>query len=75
MELSSTKIRKLLTFQAIELSGSNFLKRKLLLYFGKWNFLIFQETETPKKYYRGFHLIGRTSKDAKTKIYTSPKML
>ena len=27
-----------------------FLKRKLFLYFGKWNFLIFQKTETPKKF-------------------------
>ena len=27
-----------------------FLKRKLCLYFGKWNFLIFQKTETPKKF-------------------------
>ena len=27
-----------------------FLKRKVFLYFGKWNFLIFQKTETPKKF-------------------------
>ena len=38
-------------FQGMELSSSNiksflyFLKRRLFLYFGKWNFFIFQETE------------------------------
>ena len=27
-----------------------FLKKKIFLYFGKWNFLIFQKRETPKKF-------------------------
>ena len=50
MELSSSKIKKFLIFQEIARNGSNikiflyFFKRKLFLYFKKWNFSIFQET-------------------------------
>ena len=44
---------KKLNFQAIILRNVlYFLKRKLFLYFGKWNSLRFQEMDTPKKFLR-----------------------
>ena len=44
-------------FQGMEVSGSNikkfliFSQKKAFLIFPKWNFLIFRETETPKKFH------------------------
>ena len=62
--LKKSLLKKFLCFQEIELYSrkSNFLalilrnflyflKRKLSLYFEKWNFLTFQKTETPKKFF------------------------
>ena len=43
MELSCSNLKKFLIF-------SQKKKRKLFLYFGKCNFLIFQKTKTPKKF-------------------------
>ena len=56
MELSSSKIKKFLIFQEVELSSPNtekilmFSQKKAFLILQKWNVLIFQETETPKKF-------------------------
>ena len=49
------RLKKFFKLQKIKLFSSlrNFLyilKRKIFLYFEKWNFLIFQETETPRKF-------------------------
>ena len=55
MELSSSSIKKFLTFS----------QKKAFLTFGKWNFLKFWETEAPKKFLvfsqkKAFLIFGKT---------------
>ena len=48
MELSSSKIKKILIFREMELSSSNI--KRFLIYSQKKVFLIFPETETTKEF-------------------------